>query len=385
MRLFDEIDRTDLGAQDFQERVSDYINRSALPEISEVRDIVERWFTYYPEPKQAALRARIRSDNLNFQSAYFELLLFTLLRKLEYGVEVEPSLSGTERIPDFLAYTPDGESFVLEGTLATDRSVAQIAADKRKAVVFDALNRIRSPNFSLNISENGSPNSPPAVGPVRNDIEKRLATLDPDELLHLVESSSSPLETLPSWEYNLNGWRLTIWPIPKSREERRQQERVIVEMWGGATWVAPHDALRRAVEGKARRYGPLDRPFFVAVSLVGPWDGKLLDRFALNALIGPEVITFLIDQDGSSRASGLSRAADSAWLNDGKLQNTRLSGVLVFSGLTPWNLKPAIVRLYHNPWASRPCQSALRELPQAVPIEDRYEFKKGRRLSEILA
>ena len=83
MRLFDTISRHDEGLPQFAEPEFIYLNRSAKPDVSHIRELLEAWLSRYPTSVQTDLCGRFRSpDDTPHRSAFFELFLHELLLRL---------------------------------------------------------------------------------------------------------------------------------------------------------------------------------------------------------------------------------------------------------------------------------------------------------------
>src|SRR5690242_6834994 len=91
MPLFDQIVRAERRARRQNEGSFDYMNTSARPGVAAIRELLEVWFERLPESAKADIRARFRSrDEVQHQSAWFELFWHGLLRCSGYDVEVHP-------------------------------------------------------------------------------------------------------------------------------------------------------------------------------------------------------------------------------------------------------------------------------------------------------
>ncbi len=156
--LFDVGDRTRHDPARYSEAHFVFLNRSAWPEASRVRDQLERWFGRYPTTadnparERRDLRGRFRSPtDVVHTSAFFELLLHELLVGLGCGVVVHPSVPGSARRPDFRVTPPAGNPFYLEAVLATGESETAAAARARLNSVYDVLNALECPNFFISV------------------------------------------------------------------------------------------------------------------------------------------------------------------------------------------------------------------------------------------
>jgi hypothetical protein len=383
MRLFDEVDRHDEVPAQYVEPQFAYLNRSARVMFSRTRLVLEAWFSRYPVPERADLRARFRSKNdAQHRAAFFELFLHELLLRLGHSVTIHPSLSqATTRRSDFLVESQTGARFYMEAVLASDESKEDAAARARTNVVYDALDRLDSPNFFIGMELRGAPRTPPRAGPIRSFLTERLAELDPDEMTQLLESGS--FGALPRWRFEHEGWKIDFFPIPKSPNSRgRPGIRPMGMRIHQMRFSDPRRAIRDAIVGKAGRYGDLGLPYVIAVNALEAG----VDRTdIMEALFGKEKSMVKLTPSGPSESEA-TREPDGVWTSRSGPRYTRVSAVLLASPVLPWNVPKAEICLYHNPWARRPYTSELTSLPRAIQETtrgDRMEWQDGESLGTI--
>jgi hypothetical protein len=91
---------------------------------------------------------------------------------------------------------------------------------------------------------------------------------------------------------------------------------------------------------------------------------------AMEALFGKEQILF--------PSFKMERLHDGALVGPDGPKNTRVSGVLLVSALTPWSTAARRPVTYHNPWAQRPLLAAFDPLAKSIPgAEDTMELVEG--------
>lgn len=380
MKLFDEVNRDYTGVALYAEPEFIYLNRSARPEANTIRKFLEDWFSHYPGEACADIRGRFRSTNdFQHRSAFFELLIHGLLLRLGCFPYIHPCLGHiTSRHPDFLVESPHADRFYIEAVLATDVSIDDYAARARMNVVYDALNRLVSPNFFIGMDITGAPQTSPLAGPIRSFLSRHLSQLDPDEMMRLLKSGG--LDALPHWRYEHEGWEIDFYPIPKSPDARgKPGARPIGVMFYGPHFIDSRTAIRDTICNKAGRYGDLDLAYVVAVNALGE-SVDLTD--IMEALFGKEKYIINLSQSEPGEPE-MTRALDGVWTSTSGPRYRRLSAVLVTVGLSPWNVPRASIRLYHNPWAKLPYASELKRLPQAVPLSGQMKLKDGESLADI--
>ena len=91
-----------------------FLDRVAQPYWARIRDELDRWFADFPEGEHARdLRNRFRKDDpRQHYAAWWELYLYTFLRRSGFEVEVHPYVHGTRDRPDFLVRSRRGVFYV---------------------------------------------------------------------------------------------------------------------------------------------------------------------------------------------------------------------------------------------------------------------------------
>lgn len=145
MALFSETARSDTRPSGHSENKYAFLDRVAGSYWQQIRDVLEYWISGWPKSDQPDLIGRLKKGEESFDSALLELYCRQMLLSLGYTVYIHPPVPGTERRPDFLAQSP-GHGFYLEAR--TVRSPLDSSErGNHENVIYDALNRIDSPNF----------------------------------------------------------------------------------------------------------------------------------------------------------------------------------------------------------------------------------------------
>lgn len=380
MSLFDRMDRPDLGPAFYAEPKFRYLNRSGRAPAQRIRELLEEWFSHYPEKDRPDLRGRFRSElDTHHQAAFFELLVHELLLRVCAAVDVHPAPpQGGGRRPDFLATAGDGNRLYVEAVTAEDEPREEAAARARMNQVYDVLNRLESPNFFIGVRLRAYPEAPPPAGDIRRFLAEKLENLDPDTL----EFGKHGFDGLPKWPYEDEGWRIEFFPIPKSPELRGQAGvRPIGLHFEAFRWLDTRGPIRDAVVEKARAYGALELPYIIAVNALAD---HVDETDVMEALFGKEQFTFRIEL-GPEQRPRFSRIPDGAWTSANGPRYTRVSAVLICCGLGPSTLRWASACVYHNPWAAKKYEGGLNQLPQAMGEEGKkMEWRGGKSLAEVL-
>lgn len=234
MILFTDKNRNATDSRSRVEGQYEYLDRSARPEAARVRSLLNHWIARFPEKDANELCARmIKGDDKAFTSATFEIILFAFLNRMGFEVEIHPDLeNGSKKSPDFRAVAPNGTETFVEAVLASEHSAEEIAADRRKQVVLQALEKLDSPNFCLHVDIRGNPEMPPPSKPLRHYLSTWLKDLDPDEVISNPDGNRWSI--FPSTIWDSDGWRLEFKAIPIKPDKRGRNKRIIfAESSGG--------------------------------------------------------------------------------------------------------------------------------------------------------
>lgn len=379
--IFSDIERTFHGSKPYGEPDFEYLDRSARLESERVRSIITEWLNNFPESDRNEVICRLKSGNhIHFLSASFELYIHELLTRLGYEVSAHPDTSSEKNTkPDFLVHnSKTGESFYVEAVLATDQSNDERAAESRKNIVIDSINKLNSPNFYLSLSAEGDPETTPSGKKLKKKLSKWLGGLDPDEVSKLVEVSGH--EAFPRIELNQDGWIVEFVAIPKSPERRGlENSTTIGSLSNGARWMSTWESIRDAVLKKGNRYGDIDKPLLIAVN-VGQFNVDNID--SMQALFGQEQFVFNSSDLGSEPR--MDRAPNGAWYGPEGIRYKRISGVIISPDITPWTYSARNICLYVNPWANHNVSGALFQLSHAQVNGSTMEWIEGTHPRELL-
>lgn len=380
MSVFDDIQRDGLGPRLYAQPDFNYLNTSARPGVCAIRDAIESWFLHYPNEHRVELRARLRSrDNYQHRSAFFELFLCELCLKLGCGVKVHPEVVGIARRPDFRLCSHDGQTCYLEAILASDETREESAANARMSQVYDALNRLGSPDFYIGMDLRGAPATPPSARSMRTFLSDHLAQLNFEEIADLFRQGGFP--ALPHWRYEHEGWTIDFFPLPKSDEARgRGDLRPIGIQFEPVRLFHTREAIRDAVLEKAGRYGEFNQPYIIAVNIISDH----VDRTdVMEALFGFEAFRYGPGVPLNQQPE-FGRAPNGAWFGPAGIQNTRVSAALIFPNLSQSSICWTVPCIYHNPWTTHRYHGELNRLNRGVPRDaQRMEFQDGETLRSI--
>lgn len=379
--LFENFQRNNSNPRERAEPLFDFLNRSSRASSEQVRDLLNGWFQHYPEDHKNELKSRFCSSNdTSHQSAFFELYMHELLSKMGYQITVHPDISSRATHPEFLVSKGGNPVFFLECTLSVG-SEEEVSTETRENTVYDTINRMKSPNFFIEVKVKGSPKTSPPGAKWRKFLENKLSSLNPNDYTEQIEKGD--LDSLPSWTRNHDGWEVMFRAIPKSSKARNKPGiRPIGISWIGATWCKDHENIRKSVKAKAGKYGEFEIPYIITVNSISHFTD---DIDIENALFGDENVTvYRLPYGGFHQKPG--RHRNGVLLGPKGPQYTRVSAVLIFKYLLWGNITKEIPVLWHNPWATNPFDPEEWPFPQKViDTEGKVtEKEKTRNITELL-
>jgi hypothetical protein len=348
LSVFDNIDRTTIGAATRLSSAFNYLNTSNRVEAARVRALLDDLFQRYPAAEQNNLKRRLRSvDNITHSSAFFELVLHELL--LRSGCEilaVEPDLPGSPKKPDFIVNAPSGEQFYLEATLATGRSTADESAQTRLNQALQIIDSMGSPTYFLDLSIAGMPTDNIPAADLRRRLKAWMRNLNYD---NVVSAWERDFDAVPRFDYTIYGLEPQIRPYPRNGTRGDSTERAIGVQSTGPYIGSPELPVRKVVTGKAGKYGVLDLPYVIAVDSMHTF---ARETHMLDALFGSPAVEVYNTEDGPKHRH--IRQPDGVWHGAGGPKYTRVSGVISTERVDAWHVGLRRARLILNPWAARP-------------------------------
>jgi hypothetical protein len=376
--LFDDFVRTDVTPKRNLESSFNFLNRSARPAISRVREFVESCVAEYPPSEIGELIARIKSgDETHFRSATFELLLYVALTRIGFKLQPHPQLdNGSTARPDFLVSTPEGVQFYLEAVLTSEIKEANQGGKAIKGAVMDALASVHHHNFMIDVMDKGHPSTQPSGKKLTGEVLKWLDSLDPDNIQHTIDTNGFDAVEFFDWKHE--EWTLTFRPIPLKSERRGKAKTLIGAASGGVGYINAWAPIRDAVKYKGTKYGNLGLPFLVAVNV----DTFALDRIdEMQALFGQE--QFVIAVGHPENEPEMQRSPNGAWNGPSGPQCTRVTGAWFFNDLTPYTVASRRSTIFLNPWASASLPESLLVVPHARANDGKMNWIDGKSLREI--
>ncbi|WP_394617156.1 hypothetical protein JNUCC0626_47365 [Lentzea sp. JNUCC 0626] len=368
MAIYADRSRTDSCSKRESESEAEFYDRVAGPFWDQVRETINEWWSHLPADVRPGFRSRLqdRNSDTNVGSTLWELYLHEMLIGSGCTVEIERAAGDRGKRPDFLVSHSDGQ-FVMEAVWTAQR-LKGTAYSALTMSLFDAVNAVPSPNFSLDITINKIGTTKPSEKRLKAGLARWLEGLDPDESDGAQDNRSKFGHT---WEEG--DWSFSFHAIRRSPGNRGLPASTIgfypaLPRFGGES-----DLVHSAVKKKGSRYGKLDLPFVVAVGFAVFFPD---DEDIETALYGNTV-----EYVDRGKASTYGRLRDGYWTLPHDHGHERVSGVLVVDNPAPWTWPRNAPTLWHSPSPSSMSAPVLptwdsvrmvdgrieRELPAAKP------------------
>ncbi len=307
------------------------------------------------------------------QSEFFQQFVGDLLDELECQIQEEPPV-GENNKADFLATTPNGDRFYVEATEVASRQYQETPPEDdvieklngmcHNSGIYWYILLVKSGKLSQKLAKTD-------LFPVKEWVEG-LSTQEPETCRQTFACQDRPAQGVNSRcrplscrdDYPREGeWVFDIEAMPRSENMRGVES----PMFAGFGKGGPVDSvapLVRAIKAKALQHKAVNEPLLVAINDKSIFPAQDID--VALALFGWEQDV----AEGVCRVTppiGMPKRR-SAW---GGRENTKISAVLLFTGLTRNNLPYQEVCLYANPWARYPIRCWLKRTFPYAKIQEK--------------
>ena len=374
LTLFDDIERIDHRHSKRAKPTFDFLNTSAWPACHNMRDTLEQWFERYPDSSRNDLRARFRKRDHNHESAFFELFLHEIFRRLELAPEVHPESQRGRGRPDFAITSDSGGIYYVEANVVGLRGF--MAEDQLENEVLDAIDALaveRPTGIALQARTRGKLTQLPPIRRIKAKVRRWVDRIDGEFI------SPGRIEAEPSLEICHGEWSLVLTAIHRlDRVSNRMIHRDPAKSGVSGDAVA----LFKNVLGKTKQHRDLDRPLIVAMNTQSGFQDR---EDELSALFGQELVSWQEDEHGNVvTLSHMSREPDAVWRNRAGSRYGRLHGVLFFRGAWPWTAHSVTSHLYVNPYIQADVPDELLWLGSARVRNGEMRWEAGLSLGDLL-
>ena len=168
--IFNESHGDDSRRKLARESFYEFLNRSSLEPCIRIRSLINELVAEYPPSDKADVVGRLKSsDESDFRSALFEIVLYRLLCRFCDEVAVHPLLENGFK-PDFEMLFADGSKIYVEAVLASERNGLTPSGQRLIDTTLDSLNEHAHHSFGLAVESSGEPSAQPSAKDLKGRI-----------------------------------------------------------------------------------------------------------------------------------------------------------------------------------------------------------------------
>lgn len=323
----------------------DFLNRVEGRAWDRVRDLAEAWYADFPDVN-GDLRERFRQPDVNQHvPAWWELYIYTLLRRMGYAVTVHPTIPAARRHPDFLAVKDGSQAYVECVALFEDGSARSTDSE---AWLKDCIDAVRNPDFMVSVRFEHHGSRRPKQRIVTQPIEQWLSSLDYESARNSVDKHQSGL---PARCFDFADWRVELTALPVSSDARGYDKgRIGIGPSSGAFPVQSVDEIRDILKSKAKQCRGVDAPLIIAML---NWSTFASPREVEEALFGSECIRY------NSNSPKRFRASNGYWNPGPPAKGSGISALIFGEHISAYRVSDELPTLWSNPWARQPLTGSL--------------------------
>jgi len=370
-KLFEDKVRLDSSPGKYNDNTFDFIDRSAMPEVENIREVLNSWFDRYPSNESLELKKRLQ---VSFPPTFYELFLHELFLQQGFTITIHPIVPGTDRKPDFLLSKGNIE-FYAEAKDAQGKSENEIGIEKIENAIYDGLNNMNSPDFFLMKRKLILKSGQPSIKKINLHFETEMQKYDAD-----VISEQKEVTGLPHVSYEDDKVFIEMTLIPKIKSARGKAG---IRPYGGGMGNViiggSDESIFYALKQKASRYGEVDKPYIICVNSTN--DFGATEHGVKSALFGS--LSFTYSTDPANRNERLEHSNDGFFFGERGPQFTRVSGVLV-TNVDIGNLQQANHWLVKHPFTRNPLDFSVFDLSYTYVNGNKIETVPKKGIREIL-
>ncbi|MCY4266859.1 MAG: hypothetical protein OXC67_03090 [Flavobacteriaceae bacterium] len=288
-----------------------FLHNNKSPHKFKIENWLNLWLGKYPNNHLGDLNRRIHlNDFSQFMSAYFELQIFSILRRLNCEIKIHPPFLTTQKSVDF-GVKNNGEKFYIEATVC-GLGKSKIRENKNEE---DAVEKIKDnvTNLQYHIWLQSD-------GLLKETISKK----------RLIAKTQELLDTGKPQMIQIGDWKMimTREPIQSSGNVGRVWGPMKASYFDGSKLF--QNALRKKIRGLEKKR--INHPFIIAINACDIEYSSNFDE--LNAIYPDEVLI--------NRHPMVGNDAFDKYLSC-------VAGILVFNKATLGSEEVATVRLFKNP------------------------------------
>jgi hypothetical protein len=375
MKLFDETTEIIVGPSSNNENSFNYYHKSNRKDIQTIRETLEKWFSEYPKSEKLELKSRFKKD---LDSAFYELFLFEMFKKLGFNIKIHPKLENSNKRPDFLISKDNFQAYI-EAKICFDKSEEEMSFERLQNEFYDKLNKVRIKGFLLRIEElNFKTQKQPRTKELIKKIELEVSKLDPKKITAAMEKFG--FDGCPNIDFENKDLKVRVQPMPLIESKKDKISKNPIGMFPFETfWGGGEQSLKQSILKKAKRYGKFEIPYLICINALGKKTSGKID--IENVIWGSLKYTY--SNNPENRDGKMTRERDGIFYNSGKAKLTNVSGIMV-TRVFPTNIPNSKYWAFENPFAENKCDFKKLNLIHNYVIGNQIISRDGDDLDKIL-
>ena len=361
MKLFEDLVRTRTTQSGHRESKFQFLNESSWEWVEYYREVVEEWYSEFPDDLDFHNQFTSRND-WQHASAFFELYIYTLFRKLGYRVYYHQSI-GSRKMD--LTIEKESSHKIMADCVLSGEPNLDLSIEKIEREIEDIIEAVHSPTYWISVDFLRTSMTTPKLSAIRRTIEEELSSLS----LEIGEE-----KTITWWD---DIWTIELSFFKKNPPTERSLGFVASSQRGGAVDGPSMKILRRTLNSKRGSNYGVDCPYIIAVN-------------SSNITLYSDLVKGVLFGDIKVPGFNNNLFVKNPFFYMDKPQNTSVSGILIVKGLYSSNMGVVEIELWDNPWCRHPIPDDLLDLTRYIPKVDesgrmeKIESRPGKKPFEIL-
>jgi hypothetical protein len=328
-KLFDTFERIRASPSKHSEPSYHFLNQSNWSWVNYFKTVIEEWYEHFPRDPSFYAQFTSKIDQQH-NSAYFELYMYSLVRKSGYNVTYH-QLIGNRRMDLTFLYNqaPISIDCTLSGIPNIDPIIERIENE-----IEDIVESLKSPNYWISVRFDSANRNRPDFKLFKKFID--------DALTSMQTRSDSNNEF--NWHHK--GWIIAIEFDRKTILSETTIASVLTSQGGGFLDEPSMNTLRRTLDSKRGSSYKVQGPYVIAINI---HNMMLSTEHIVGALFGKVATT--------KYSNNLS--VKHPYFYNNIPQNTSVSGILIVKGLYSSNMGSVRMELWENPWAKFPIEEGI--------------------------
>lgn len=309
--------RSDRRPKRHREREFEFLDRVDQPFYEAIRTLIDQWFERFPDDdNKADLRARLRGDEIDHRSAFWELWLHEYFVRSGCSIEVHPESPEGPRRRDFLVHSPKKGSFYLEAHCVFDSKGDRSGERRLEAFRTGLQERLRLPNHAVLLFVESIGKDPLPVRRYEGLVNQAAPSVGPGQHASVIR------------EWTTDGWQLELYLFGLTEPSSAGLTEVALGQVTVDSFTSRHIApVRKAIAKKAKQASTLDLPYVLAVNLCVRHQCAIRPVDIHQALIG----------------------TDGSFLAGKNAHSTSISALIVGNDMAPDWVAARLPVVYHHP------------------------------------